>query len=37
MKQLEAMGFTNKRRNLEALQVCDGNVDNAVNYLLNYS
>ena len=37
IKQLENMGFTNKRKNLEALQVCDGNVENAVNYLISYS
>jgi len=31
--QLEAMGFTDKGANIEALRVCDGNVELAINYL----
>jgi ubiquilin len=31
--QLEAMGFTDKAANIEALRVCDGNVELAINYL----
>jgi ubiquilin len=31
--QLEAMGFTDRASNIEALRVCDGNVELAINYL----
>ena len=31
--QLEAMGFTDRAANIEALRVCDGNVELAINYL----
>lgn len=31
--QLEAMGFSDKISNIEALRVCDGNVEQAINYL----
>lgn len=35
LEQLEAMGFTNKNVNLEALKATGGNVDAAVERLLN--
>ena len=31
--QLEGMGFMDKATNIEALRVCDGNVEQAINYL----
>jgi ubiquilin len=33
ISQLEAMGFTDRVANIEALRVCDGNVELAINYL----
>ncbi len=33
--KLEEMGFTNKQLNIQVLQQCMGNVDAAVNKLLN--
>jgi ubiquilin len=33
ISQLEAMGFTDRAANIEALRVCDGNVELAINYL----
>jgi len=35
LEQLEAMGFTNKSVNLEALKATGGNVDAAVERILN--
>jgi ubiquilin len=33
LTQLEALGFTDRVANIEALRVCDGNVELAINYL----
>jgi ubiquilin len=33
ISQLEAMGFHDRAANIEALRVCDGNVELAINYL----
>ena len=34
LAQMEAMGFIDKLANIEALRVCDGNVEQAINFLL---
>jgi ubiquilin len=34
LTQMEMMGFVDRNANLEALRVCDGNVEQAINYLL---
>ena len=37
LTQMEMMGFVDRNANLEALRVCDGNVEQAINYLLSSS
>lgn len=37
LTQMEMMGFVDRNANLEALRVCDGNVEQAINYLLSYT
>ncbi len=37
LRQMEAMGFTDKFANLEALNACDGNVELAINFLFSNS
>ena len=36
LEQMALMGFTDRLHNIEALRVCDGNVEAAINYLLTY-
>ncbi len=36
LEQMALMGFTDRMLNIEALRVCDGNVEAAINYLLTY-
>jgi ubiquilin len=36
LEQMALMGFTDRLQNIEALRVCDGNVEAAINYILTY-